>query len=338
MGDTETGMVLNVLVAGVSESAAGFLRAAAEAMGDVRVEVVENEAKTLDRLADPRVEVNALLLGPMVENASYVAETSLRVDGRRVVHPLVPLESIADAEQVLRALQSRARAWGERQEVLLSMIAHDVRAPLGVALGALSEMAHPTVGALNEEQQKLLVLAKRSLDRIVKLSSNISQLARIDARRLTLTRAPADLGVIAHEVTRRVLRDEPERASLRMTLETSSVIAEVDREKIALAVDNVMSNAIRFARQSVCIKTLEQGALALVVVEDDGPGLPAGVVDIFDRIQLASKGTGKTGSGLGLAVVRGIMRAHGGDARAETIEVEGTARGARFTLSLPRRL
>jgi signal transduction histidine kinase len=326
-------MVTHVLVLGASETAERALRDAVGQIAGKTLDVARDEDDARRRLAEPAREVDVVLVGSG-ENAPRVAQTSFFPDGKRPVHLIGAPTTVEAARALLESAQADARARAERQETLLSMIAHDVRAPLGVALGAIAEMAHPSVGALTDEQKKLLRLAKRSLDRLSKLSGNVSQLARIDAHRLALARAKSDLGAIARDVAERIERDE-DVGQVPITVDASPAPCDVDRDKVAVAIDNLVSNAVRFARTQVVMRSWSEGGRALLAVEDDGPGLPAGTDDLFDRVRSASMRAGKTGSGLGLAVVRGIARAHGGDATCETIATDGSRHGARFVLSFP---
>jgi signal transduction histidine kinase len=234
----------------------------------------------------------------------------------------------------VQIIAATARARAERQEMLLAMVAHDVRAPIGVALGALSELGHPSLGALDAEQKALVKLASRSLQRLLRTAQNISLLARVDAGRLELSKAPADLAALVREAALR-LEQAGELGEVKLELQTTSAPVHVDRERVAAALDNVLSNAARFARRRIELHVASDAGGAAVTVEDDGPGLPAGMVDPFDRVSAALASPSKTGSGFGLMVVRGILAAHGGNARAENRVDAGQVRGARFILQLP---
>jgi two-component system, OmpR family, sensor kinase len=322
-----------VVVFGASEIAARALRAACRDVPGVELDLVDNEERAHEAVLDRAHPVDVVLIDA-VENAPRVAKTSLTRDPRTLVHPMGPIESEGAARVLLEAVHASAQARRARQELLLSIVAHDVRAPLGVALGSLSEMSHPTVGDLNPEQRMLLRLVRRGLDRLTKLSTNLSQLARIDARRLALCRAPADVAVVAREAAERTAREDDERTT-RVEFDTASVPADIDREKIACAVDNLVTNALRHAKSRVLVSVTRAGDDAMISVEDDGHGLPPDVPDVFDRLGAIEGRTGKTGSGLGLAVVRGLVLAHGGTATAENIVDDGAVRGARFVVRLP---
>jgi signal transduction histidine kinase len=124
---------------------------------------------------------------------------------------------------------------------------------------------------------------------------------------------------------------------MRVVAPATRVLAEIDPTKVALALSNLVSNALRFARHEVTISVVASGSNASIDVVDDGAGVPeSGLATIFNRVEAAVAATGgRSGSGLGLAIVRGIARAHGGDVRAENVTVDGKTRGARFSVILP---
>jgi signal transduction histidine kinase len=316
-------MKIRILLLGVTADVARVLGEEAGTL-DAEVDAAANLDEAIRLVADPGRRYEAIVTHAW-ENASGVAKTYLSPNGVPEIH-LAPTS--AHARGLMHAIVAVAQARAERQEMLLSMIAHDVRAPLGVALSALSEMAHPTLSPLHDDQRLLLKLATRSLVRLQKTTQNLSALARIEAGQLHVTKAMADLAALVREAAERTPR---ENEDVKIEIEAGSASAPVDRERFALALENVLANAVRFAKTRVRVRVLAHDGAATVAVEDDGPGLPANVTDPFDRVGAALARASKTGSGFGLAVVRGVLIAHGGEARAENIE----GGGARFTLRLP---
>src|SRR5947209_14943126 len=92
---------------------------------------------------------------------------------------------------------------GSREEVerrihaeVLSIVSHDIRAPLGVILGAVTELLDPTIGPLNEEQRALVQLVRRSSEKLARLAANVLFLNRIEAKRVELQRQRVDARMI----------------------------------------------------------------------------------------------------------------------------------------------
>jgi signal transduction histidine kinase len=112
-----------------------------------------------------------------------------------------------------------------------------------------------------------------------------------------------------------------------------AVIVQGDQAAIERAVRNLVDNARRHARSTVEIALERTGADAEVVVEDDGPGIPADQLErVFDRFHRLDAGRSRDdgGAGLGLAIVRGIARSHGGEVTLESRAAGGLV--ARLTL------
>jgi len=108
-----------------------------------------------------------------------------------------------------------------------------------------------------------------------------------------------------------------------------------DRAALSRALRNLVDNAARHARSAVAVGVAADGAEAVVTVDDDGPGVPAGERErVFERFTRLDEGRarGAGGAGLGLALVRAVAQAHGGTARV----LEAPLGGARFELRLPR--
>jgi signal transduction histidine kinase len=232
-----------------------------------------------------------------------------------------------------RELERRAHA------EVLSVVSHDIRAPLGVILGAVTELANPQLGPLTEEQRSLVALVRRSSEKLQRLATNVLLLNRLALGRLELQRQRVD----ARTVLRRTIESFERAGELgRLRVTTSvpdaGVDVDADPERLGQALVNVLANAVRFARAEVRASVARDDGVAVFVVEDDGPGLtPAQIAILFDRearLRPTSNGA-PTMRGLGLPIVSAIVRAHGGDVSAESIgDATGRTVGARVRLTL----
>ena len=235
-----------------------------------------------------------------------------------------------------------ARALDER-DAMLRLVAHDIRAPLGVISGAVAEIAHPTVGELNDEQKMLLSLVKRSCDRLSRLATNLSFVSRVQSGTLVVRKAPLDAGsLLQHAV--KTFRETDDVGSATLSVEAPDGLSFAgDRESLAVALANLLANAVRFAQKRVLARVERAesagGTFVHLIIEDDGPGFPGEGTsggDVFDRLHRSTRSV-QSGSGLGLGVVRGVAVAHGGTAVAENLSdaQAGVVRGARVRLQIP---
>jgi two-component system OmpR family sensor kinase len=240
------------------------------------------------------------------------------------------------------ASDSIARVLDERDS-MLRLVAHDIRAPLGVISGAIAEIGHPSMAELNDEQKMLLSLVKRSCDRLARLATNLSFVSRVQSGTLVVTKTSLDAGALLQHVVK-TFRETDDVGGATLTVEAPEGMSlSGDRESLTVALQNLLANAVRFAQKRVLLRVdrveapdASGGTFVHLIVEDDGPGFPAGGGDVFDRLHRSTRSQ-QSGSGLGLGIVRGVARAHGGRATAENLRdaQAGTVRGAQVSLELP---
>ncbi len=248
-----------------------------------------------------------------------------------------------DLTERRKAEASLASAYEDLQRMhtlqvnLLSMVSHDIRAPLGVIMGAINELSRKDVGQLNKDQEFLVVLVRRSVERLTRLASNLVLLSRIESGKLDLVRRKTDVRPLAKHVcddTQRI--DGGTTITIQLDAPASPLEANVDAERITQVLSNLLSNAVRFAKTSVKVRLWAEGEDLVLEVTDDGQGIPENAIDsIFERFSRVE--APKSGTGLGLAIVRAIVETHGGSARAENLKTsEGKPAGARLTVRVPR--
>jgi two-component system sensor histidine kinase KdpD len=230
--------------------------------------------------------------------------------------------------------ENRAQAARQSQELkstLLDAIAHEFKTPLTAIKAAITSVAEDP--AIPERQRELLKIVDEETDRLNGLVSDAIETSRIEggAFKLNLIEAhPA-------EVLSAVIRQMGTRLQDRMVEISRAEIAPVaiDRELLQLALRQLLDNAVKYSPGLSPIRVGAERRDASVVfwVTDAGPGVPlADRERVFDRFYRGVMQKREVpGSGLGLAVVRQIARAHGGDA----ILADTPGGGARFELVLP---
>ena len=173
---------------------------------------------------------------------------------------------------------------------------------------------------------------------LVRLADDLRDLSLAEAGRLPLRLEPVNLSAEVARAARAFQAPAREKG-----IELRGAAAEVpelalDRERIAQVLNNLLGNAVRFtpADGTVSLTLAAAGAWVEVAVEDSGPGIdPEHLPHIFDRFYRVegSRSRESGGAGLGLAIVRQLVEAHGG-----TVSVESTpGRGSRFAFRLPLR-
>jgi two-component system sensor histidine kinase KdpD len=225
------------------------------------------------------------------------------------------------------------RRTDELRAALMNAVSHDLRTPLSSIMASAGSLLQEEVTWTPEEQREFLHAIEGEAERLNRLVGNLLDLSRIEAGSLKPEKGWYDLGGLINEVAGRLrllaaqhnlVIDVPELPPL-----------EFDYVEIDQVLTNLIENAVKYTPpgSTITVNARRRHDVVEVEVADDGPGIPRDAVPrLFDAFYRApSAGPRPQGSGLGLAVARGLIEAHGGRIRAEN-RPEG---GARFSFTLP---
>ncbi|GAA3870915.1 HAMP domain-containing sensor histidine kinase [Saccharothrix violaceirubra] len=217
----------------------------------------------------------------------------------------------------------------ERTKRFVADAAHELRTPIA-GVQAVAEALVQAGGA--EEREELNLLLVREARRAGRLVDDLLSLARIDAG-LELHREPVDLLALAEAEATRTRLVAPE---FDIAAEGTTAYVDGDPQRLAQVLVNLADNARQATGHggTVRIRVSTPGAFAHLTVSDNGPGVPPDDRErIFDRLVRLDKARDRRsgGSGLGLSIARGVVRAHGGELLCATPE----SSGATFLVRLP---
>ncbi len=223
----------------------------------------------------------------------------------------------------------RLEALERSRSAFIANASHELRTPL-TALGGYLELL--TEGGLTDaERSEFLDTMGEQVQRLTKLATDLLDLSRLDAGRMTVISETVDLAVVGD-----LLGTEfgPRATSTGHQLEVTvtGMFANADEERVLQIGRILVENAIvhTAAGSTIRVTTEAAGAAARLVVTDDGAGIPPEArQQIFERFYRLD-GTVASGSGLGLAIARELAELMGGQ-----IEVESGAGSTRFALVLP---
>ena len=249
-----------------------------------------------------------------------------------------------------RSSQARALKQSERlKSALLDAVTHDLRTPLTsikASVTTLLEELHAQAGrrtaiALGDEgRREMLEVINEEADRLDRFIEGLTKLARIEAGEMQLRPQWSSLGEI---ITIALKRAEPRTRSHRMEvwIEDELPAVRVDDQAVAEVVYTLVDNAAKYSPAGTTIRvqaaTIDNETVRLSV-EDAGPGIPAKVRDrVFEKFFRAmrdgdSGNRNSSGTGMGLAIARGIVEAHGGRIWIEDADEHA---GAKFVVALP---
>lgn len=257
----------------------------------------------------------------MREEAQAVTETSL---SRRVPEPATN-DEIGRLARTFNGMLARLEAAQSRQRQFVSDASHELRSPVAVLRSSLEvARAHPESTSWPDTVGDLLAVT----DRLEHLVDDLLLLARLGEAGRPVPDDEVDLDEVVGEEVRL-------RAALPVSL-TRLEAARVtgSRGDLGRVVANLLDNATRYARTTVEVSVRRNGSSVVLAVDDDGPGVPAAESDrVFERFVRLDAGRARTGggAGLGLAVVRETVAAHGG----ATTVTGSPLGGARFLVTLP---
>ncbi|MCP2030517.1 signal transduction histidine kinase [Okibacterium sp. HSC-33S16] len=225
------------------------------------------------------------------------------------------------------------------KDEFVGLVSHELRTPLSSILGYLELMKDDEDAPLSDEQQLYLGVAERNAHRLLGLVGDLLFTAQADSGGFPLAVGEVAVGDV---ITGAVASARPVADAAGITLESTGVpsdlVIEADRGRLGQAIDNLVSNAIKFTPRggSVSVGLVEpdgDGPLE-ITVRDTGMGIPAAELDqLFTRFFRATTATANAvpGVGLGLVITKAIVQAHHGELDVSSVEGEGTV----FTLRLP---
>ncbi|MFN3438641.1 MAG: DUF4118 domain-containing protein [Acidovorax sp.] len=221
---------------------------------------------------------------------------------------------------------------------LLSAISHDLRTPLASLVG-LAESLAMVQPPLPPQQQGLTEAIQQSAQRMSALVNNLLDMARLEAGAVQLNMAWQPL----EEVVGSALAASASAIATHKVdvhLPDDLPLLQIDAVLMERVLVNLLENAAKYTPvgTAIHIRAQAQSDAVALTLTDEGPGLPKGREELlFEKFERGARESATPGVGLGLAICRAIVQAHGGSIRGDTIiNARGQATGARFTLLLPR--
>ncbi len=268
--------------------------------------------------------------------------TRLQID-HAVTEQIIQLRNAL--EDANRFLENRvAERTAELQEALTKLselsqmkanfvanVSHELRTPLTHIKGYLELLTNESLGLLNDEQRNALLVSQRAAGRLESLIDNLILFSLAARGEMTLRLSPVNLNKVAGEIISysRIKADDRDVA-LHYTEQPGLPYVQADEEKISWVILQLVDNAIKFTPSggevTLSIQP-ESDTLIMVSVSDTGIGIPADRLnEIFEAFhQLDSSSTRRYGgTGLGLALVREIISAHGSVIEVQSEEGKGT--------------
>lgn len=296
----------------------------ARALENMRANLHRNREE-LRHYADQLASANATIEAERLSLADRVAERTRRLT-----------EANAELKQARDDAEEASRA----KSAFLATISHEIRTPMNGVLGAMELLGRT---GLDDERASLLDTAETSARSLLGLLNDVLDMAKIEAGRIDVVPAPADIrGIVSH-----VIATHAPVATTHGTQITSEIADDVpewvmvDALRLQQVLGNVVSNSAKFTRDGhivvkLAAEDLEDDVVRLTfIVQDDGRGIsPQSIDKIFNPFEQGSGRFARTtgGTGLGLAISRGLVERMGGGIAIESEPGVGTVVTATVTV------
>ena len=254
---------------------------------------------------------------------TLINATPIRSDQGEVESVVVTLQDMTPREEL-----ERLRA------EFLGMVSHELRAPLTSIKGCSATVLGASSALDPAETLQFFRIIDEQADHLRKLIGDLLDAARIETGTLSVAPEPADLAVIVDQA-RNTFLSGGGRNPVRIDLPPDLPRVRADRQRIVQVLVNLLTNAARHSPESSAIRVVavREGIQVAISVVDEGRGIPAErLPHLFRKFARSGKEDRGVGAGLGLAICKGLVEAHGGRIRAESA---GTGLGTRFTFTIP---
>lgn len=245
------------------------------------------------------------------------------------VSPLATQSEISEISELAKAFNSMAAELEKSEEIknaFISDVSHELRTPMTTIAGFVTGILDDTVPA--DKQKEYLQIVYDEITRLSRLVNTFLDITRLQSDRLTLNKTVFDI----NELVRICIiglegKIEDRGIDIELNFETENCYVSADRDSITRVLTNLLDNAVKFTNENglimVTVRTSQHDAV--ISVRNTGCGINSEHIDmIFKRFYKAdqSRSQNKEGTGIGLYLVKNILRAHGKDISVNSVEGE----------------
>ena len=233
---------------------------------------------------------------------------------------------------------TRYKVLDRMKSEFMATVSHELRTPLTSINMAIDILSQEVLGLVNERQRDMLSTAKDDCERLTKLVRELLDLSRLESGKYEMKRETVNLRTLVEEALK-PLRLQFREKGIQVETDISPTTPDVpgDQQQLSWVMTNLVSNALRYTPENgkVIIHSEIENDSVRISVADSGRGIPADAIEmIFDKfVQVKQATDSMPGSvGLGLAIAKEVVEAHGGRIWVESI----VGKGSTFHFTIPR--
>jgi len=221
----------------------------------------------------------------------------------------------------------------------ISMVSHELRTPLAIVKEGLSLVNDGDLGSVTPEQQKALTLSLNSVNRLIKLVSQLLDISRLEKGKLKLDKTIFNLLDLTEEGFKgfeKLAEKQGKTFSYQETTDREKLMIYGDPDKFSQVLVNIMHNALKYTKSggAISINVTDKNEKLYISIRDQGPGIPKEELPlIFNQFHQVRRRNemGSTGLGLGLSIADQIVVLHGGQIAVRS----KLGKGSEFVVKLP---
>lgn len=258
-------------------------------------------------------------------------------NARRLAREEAGRKAAEEASAARQKLVDELKAADQRKDQFLATLAHELRNPLAPLRSGLEVLKR--IDLDNELAGDTLAMMERQLSHTVNLVDDLLDVSRVSRGKINLQKQRLTLKtIIEHSVETCQPLLQASDHELALEIPEAPIWVEGDLTRLSQVLSNLLNNAAKYTPPTgtIRIQARAEGDQAILEISDNGVGIPTkmlpSVFDLFTQVRRFQE-HGKGGLGIGLSLVKHLVELHGGSA---TVSSEGSNRGSRFTVSLPR--
>ncbi len=223
-----------------------------------------------------------------------------------------------------------------RKDQFMAVLAHELRNPLAPIANSLELWRH--MGDDTAELERIRTILDRQVQQLIRLIDDLLDVSRISRGKINLHRQMVDVSPL---VARAVEGVQPQvdaaGHTLTVTMPPGPLYVDGDAARLTQVFSNVLNNAVKYSVRNgkISVQVARDGPMAVVTICDDGPGIPASMLEeIFEPFRQVDATLSRShgGLGIGLWLARQLVRSHGGTIEAHS---QGSGHGSQFVIRLP---